>query len=115
MLKFTNAMEVPFSFAIKDGFGKPAKIDGEPVAASSDETVAVVSPLTKADDRWNGVLTAVAPSPAGETQRMTVSADADLGAGVRPIVGILEFQVILDERGDALVVEIEAGQPRDKA
>lgn len=113
-MQLTTEQQAPFSFVIKDGRGRPAKIDGEPVAASSDETVGAVSALTREGDKWSGVLSAVAPSPEGTTQRVTVTADANLGEGVEHVVGVMEFTVTLDPRTGARMVELEPGTPVDK-
>lgn len=87
-----------------DKKGKPALVDGVPVWASSDETVVTVSP---AGDGMSAVASGVAPGSA----RIVVTADADLGAGVTPLTGTLDFTVTA---GAAATITITAGIPSDQ-
>ena len=108
---FTTEQALPFTFAVKDGRGRPVKIQGTPVAVSSDETVATVAIKAGETNVWNGLISSVSPSPADTTQRVTVTADADLGEGVNEVVGFLDFTVTLDPRTGVRVVEMVAGTP----
>lgn len=91
---------------------RPAPVDGVPIWASSDETVVRV---TAADDGMSATITPVAPTPtdvngAPIPARITVTADADLGAGVVPITGVSEdILVQLDPNSAASVVAIALG------
>lgn len=115
---FTTEQTLPFTFAVRDGRNRVVDVDernGAPVVSISDPTVASAGPLTKnADKTWSGSLTALAPSPDGTTQRVTVDADADLGDGVQDVIGILEFAVTLDPRSAARIASMDAGAPVDK-
>lgn len=114
-MDITTEQQLPFSFKVVDGRGRAVKVDGTPAAASSDETVATVTLAANADGvSWDGLVTAVAPSPEGSSQRITVSADADLGEGVQDVTGLLEFTVSLDPRTGARLVDIQPGAPVDK-
>lgn len=115
MVEITTEQELPFSFKVVDGRGRTVEVDGDPVAASSDDTVGTVTLEAGADGEWTGKITAVAPSPEGTTQRVTVTADADLGAGVQDVVGVLDFNVTLDPRTGARLISISPGTPVDKA
>lgn len=115
MVSITTEQELPFSFKVVDGRGRAVEVDGDPVAASSDETVGTVELEPGADNEWTGKITAVAPSPDGTTQRVTITADADLGEGVQNVVGVLEFDVTLDPRTGARLISISPGTPVDKA
>lgn len=84
--------------------GQPAPVDGVPVWASSDETVLTVEP---AADGLSCVIKAQAPGSA----RATVTADADLGEGVRPLIGIHEETVT---PGEATIIEIVAGPAEEQ-
>jgi len=110
----TTEQELPFLFEVLDGRGRRVPIDGEPTVASSDETVATVSIEAGTDDTWNGKITSVTESPAGTTQRVTVTADADLGAGVQEVVGYIDFTVTLDPRTAQRVVSLSPGTAVDK-
>lgn len=108
---FTTEQALPFTFKVVDGRGRVKPIEGEPKAASSDETVATVSIAAGDANVWNGLISSVSPSPPDTTQRVTVTADADLGEGVMEVVGFLDFTVTLDPRSGARIVEIVAGDP----
>lgn len=71
------------ALVITDPKGRPAAVDGVPVWASSDDTVLSVTPAADG-------MSAVVDTVAAGTARITVSADADLGAGVTTITGVSE-------------------------
>jgi len=96
--------KVDLSIQPVDKKGKPALVDGVPAWASSDETVIT---LTVAADGLSASAAGVAPGAA----RVTVTADADLGAGVTDITGVLEFNVT---GGAAATITINAGTPTDQ-
>lgn len=94
---------------IMDAQGRPARVDGVPVWASSDETV--VSVVAGADG-MSAVIDTVAPG----TARVTVSADADLGAGVVELTGVSEdINVTLGPSHAASTMTLNLGAPADKA
>lgn len=70
---------------ITNAKGQPAKVDGVPVWASSNETVLTVTP---AADGMSALIDTVAAGSGPE--RVTVTADADLGSGVETITGVTE-------------------------
>lgn len=108
---FTTEQALPFTFRVVDGRGRTKPVEGTPVAASSDETVATVA-LTAGDGNvWNGLISSVTASPEGTTQRVTVTADADLGEGVQEVIGTLDFTVTLDPRTGARIAEMVPGTP----
>lgn len=92
---------------IKDAHGNKALVDGIPVWASSDETVLKVTP---AEDGMSAKIEPVAP---GGPARVTVTADADRGAGVKPLVGVTEDITVTT--GEASVMTITLGEPVAKA
>lgn len=102
--------------SITDKDGKPAKVDGVPVWASSDATVIAA---VAAADGMSGVVNTVAPSPldaAGNPipSRITVSADADLGAGVIPITGVSEDIIVIAGVLPASIMTLNLGAPAAK-
>lgn len=114
MAEFSTEQNFTFTFKVTDGRGRTVAFDGAPVAASSDETVATVSMTDNGDKTWAGLITSVSASPEGSTQRVTVSADADLGEGVETIVGFMDFTVTLDPRSAQRIVELIPGAAVDK-
>lgn len=71
------------TLTITNSAGAPASVDGAPVWATSDATVLTV---TAAADGMSALVSTVAAGVA----RVSVTADADLGAGVSTITGISE-------------------------
>ena len=110
MATFSTEQVLPITFKVTDGRGRTVALDGDPTAASSDETVASVGALTNASNVWSGEVNSVAPGDC----RITVSGDADLGSGVQTVTGVLEISVTLDDRTAARITDIEAGAPTDK-
>ncbi len=80
------------TFIPKDSFGLPAKIDGLPTYTSSDETILTVTAHTDGT-----AVVAPANPPKLGTAQVTVSADADLGSGVKTITGLIEIEVVAGE------------------
>lgn len=91
---------------ITDSKGRPAPVDGVPVWASSDETVIRVTPDA------TGMMASVDTVAPG-TARVTVSADADLGAGTVTITGVSE-DIDVTSGNVAAVVSLSLGAPADK-
>lgn len=98
-MNLTDSQKGALSISVVDKKGNPATLDGVPVWASSDETIATV----QADDTgMNATVTAVRPGSCD----VTVTGDADLGAGVQPIVGSLSVSVT---PGQAVQITINEG------
>ncbi len=114
MADFTTEQTLPVSFKIVDGRGRPAPVDGDPVVASSDETVARLGPDGVTND-GSGNYTMNIESVAVGTARVTVTADADISENVSEIVGVLDLNVTLDPRTGARTIELTAGTPVDEA
>lgn len=112
MVAITTEQEIPFTFKITDGRGRPKPADGTPVGATSDATVATVGDLTdNGNNTWSGVVSSVAPGDC----RVSVTADADTDpAVVNEVVGLLDVTVTLDPRTGARITDIQAGTPADK-
>lgn len=82
---------------IKDAKGNPALVDGAPVWSVTDQSLGAV---VAADDGMSAVFT-----PAGPlgTCQVHVSADADLGEGVKELIGDLDVNIVA---GDAVSIEL---------
>jgi len=103
-MNITTDQQFPnVTVAFADSQGRPAPVDGVPVWASSDSTVISVAP---SPDGMSAIVASVAPG----TARVTVSADADLGAGVVPIIGVSE-DIVVTNGNIATVVALVLGTP----
>ena len=82
--------------------GNAARVDGAPAWAVTDESAAK---LEVAEDGMSAVLT---PTGVAATFQVQVKADADLGEGVKELLGSLDVEVL---SGEAVSLEISAGEP----
>ena len=101
-LILTDVQKVTLSVSFVDAKGNPATVDGAPVWSVSDANV--LSVTAAADGLSADVLTV---GPLG-TAQVSVTADADLGEGVKSLVGTLDVQVVGSE---AVAIAITAGVP----
>jgi len=102
--EMTADQKVTIPLKITKKNGSPASVDGAPVWANSDDTV---GKLTVADDGMSAVLVGVVAGAA----RLVVTADADLGAGVTPITGALDYTIT---PGALPTIELIPGTPEDQ-
>lgn len=110
MTTITTEQKVSYSVKVVDGRGRPAPIDGEPIVASSDETIVTVTPpVSDGAGGW----TFDAVSVLAGNARITFSADAEIGPDVNSVVGEDDIEVTLDPRTGARMVELTAGTPVD--
>jgi hypothetical protein len=105
-LQLTIDQKALVSLAITDRAGNAAVIDGTPTWETSNSDFADVEP---AEDGMSAFI--VAGEDADEVAVVTVRADADMGEGVREIIGTLEVQVV---SGSAQFVSLTAGTPEAK-
>lgn len=104
MASLLNTQQAPVTLSITNAAGQPAPVDGVPVWASSDETVVTV--VAAADGMSANVLAGAPGGPA----RITVTADADMGAGVVTLQGVSEdIDVTLDPAQTASVMTLTLG------
>jgi hypothetical protein len=101
----TDVQKVSLAVQPVDAAGNPAALDGAPVWTSTDPAVLTV---TAAPDGLSAE--AVAVGPLG-TAQVSVSADADMGAGVTTITGVLDVQVMASA---AVSLGITPGTPEPK-
>lgn len=104
-LNMTDTQQAVVSLLITNAKGKPAAVDGVPVWVSADPTI--ISLVVAADGMS---ATAIAGNPG--TTTVTVTADADLTAGVSPIIGILSC--VVSAGGVATVVALSAATPTEQ-
>jgi hypothetical protein len=103
-----NTQKVSITITPKGKSGRPAKIDGVPTWQNTDETLGT---LVVAADGLSAVYTTV--DGASGNSQVIVDADADLGAGVVDITGLLDINVVAPEE-QATTIEITAGTPEPK-
>lgn len=104
-MNLQDSQVVTLSIQPADKKGNPAPVDGVPVWLSSNtELITVVASA----DGLSAVATAVGPLG---TATVSVTADADLGAGTTELAGTLDITVI---SGAASTIKITAGTPTDQ-
>lgn len=102
MLTLKDNETVALKTRVLDIKRKPARLDGPPQWQSSDPKIASV---IASDDGLSCVIKA--EDELG-TVRITATADADTGPGVKTLTGIFDVEVVASE---AVIMEIEAGTP----
>lgn len=98
------SQKLPLKVAFKDAQGNLAGVEGSPLWSLTDDSMGAL--LVDADG-MGAVFTPSGPLGAVKVQ---VKADADLGEGVKTIIGELDLDLVA---GDAVTVEISAGTPID--
>lgn len=104
MLLLRDDQRVGLSIQPLDAKGQPARVDGVPTWSVSD---GALGSIAVAADGMSATFTA---TDVGVVQ-VNVSADADLGPGVRTISGTLDIQI---EPGEAVSLGIVAGVPESQ-
>lgn len=107
-LVMTVTQQCDLQIEVFDAKGNPAKVDGVPVWSSSEETYVTVEAEA---DGMSALAKAVGPVTTLPVQ-VNVTVDADLGDGVRHIVGVLEVSIVA---GEAVSVGISASVPEEQA
>jgi hypothetical protein len=100
MATMTNTQRKRVHFKVKNRRGGPARFDGVPEWFTDNSDVLRLEP---AADGMSCYVYAVGPltdTPVNVTMR----ADADLGAGVRPILGTIAFEITA---GEAALIELQ--------
>lgn len=105
MLLITDAQKVTLAIQPIDSHGHPARIDGLPEWGMSDTSLGML------DVSADGLSAVFTSGDALGLVQINVSADADLGGGVRTISGSIDIQV---EAGEAVSLGITAGVPEPK-
>lgn len=105
MVLLTDSQEIDLAIKPLTKKGHPAQVDGTPVWSSSDPQIATVNPAA------DGLSCVVRAGANLGSVQISVTADADLGAGVAPLTGVLDLEVI---GGGAATMSIIAGTPREQ-
>ena len=101
MFTLPNDKQVRVKVAYVDKSGNPATIDGDVRWASSDEAIARVTADADSDYASEAVISS--GGTVGQAQ-ITAAADADLGEGVRPLMTLMDVEVV---GGEAVTGTIE--------
>lgn len=88
------------SFSAVDAKGNPAAVEN-PTWASSDEAIFTVSVSV------DGMTATVIPTGPLGTAQLQFSADADLGAGVVPIGGLADVEIVASQAVSAVISLVE--------
>lgn len=104
-MNLRDDQNLPVSIQPVDKKGNAAPVDGVPAWLSSNTELVTV---TASDDGLSATVSPVGPLGMAT---ISVTADADLGAGVTEIAGSLDVTVI---SGGAVTVNIVAGTPVDQ-
>lgn len=103
--KLEDGQQVPLSVAFLDKHGHPATVDGAPEWFVDNSEVLALEP---AADGMSCLIKAVGPIG---TATVSMKADADLGDGVKELVGLFEVEVTA---GQATTVVITPGTPTEQ-
>lgn len=105
MFSLGSSQQVRVTAEFRDRRGNPAAVDGVPEWMTDNSEVLNLVPV--ADGR-SCLIKAVGPLG---TARVTLTADADTGAGTTPVVGTLEVTVTA---GSATVITLQPGEPEEQ-
>ena len=95
--------KVDLAVSWEDTKQNPARVDGDPVWAVEPPELGALTPTT-------GASVSFAAGAVG-LGRVTATGDGDLGTGIRPVVAVLDVEVVA---GEAAVGDITAGAPTDQ-
>lgn len=105
MIILTDVQKVRLAIKPVSAAGNPAEIDGTPAWVVSDDTL---GSLTVDED---GLGAEFVTSGLLGTCQVSVTADADLGDGMREISGVLDIEIHASE---AVSLSINAGVPESR-
>lgn len=88
-----------------DMYGNPALVEGAPVWTVSDPAVLSITPAA------DGMSCVVEPLGPLAVAQLKVEGDADLGAGVKTIVGLADIEAVA---GEAVAFNVQFGTPEPK-
>lgn len=104
-LQLTDSQQCDLSAKIVDKKGNPAKVDGVPVWLTDNPDVLALTPSA------DGLSCNIAATGPLGTAKVTMKADADLGAGVTELVGTIDVEVTA---GQATSIELAASTPTEQ-
>lgn len=101
----TAVQKVEAAISVVDAKGNAAVVDGVPVWTASDPAGLTLTPAP------DGLSCSIAAAGPVGTYQVTLTADADLGAGITPLVGILDVNVVA---GEAVAIGFALGTPENQ-
>lgn len=101
----TDTQKVLVSIEALDAKGNPATLDGIPVWTVSD------SSIITAEIAADGLSAQIIAGNVLGNAQVSITADADLGAGFTPITGLLDVTVI---GGEAVTLAVSVGVPTEQ-
>lgn len=104
--KLPNDKMIAVKVAYVDSHGNPAEVDGNVSWESSDESIVTIE--VDSGDQMQAKVFPV--GPAGQAQ-ISVTADADLGQGVREIVTTSDIDVVAGEAVSGTISPVGEPQP----
>jgi hypothetical protein len=104
--KLPNDKVIAVQVAYVDSRGNPAQVDGDVSWDTSDSNIATVE--SNASDSTQAVVTP--GGPVGQVQ-VTVTADADLGQGVREIITTMDVDIVAGEAVAGTITPVGEPQP----
>jgi hypothetical protein len=105
-LTMTSSQETTCTIKAVDKKGNPARIDGVPEWLTDNSEVLVIEPS------GDGLTCKVSAVGMVGVANVQVTADADTGAGVRPVIGTLEVSITA---GPAERIDVEAAEPSEQS
>lgn len=102
--ELSTGFQVPVAVEFRDRKGNPAPVEGTPEWSTDNSELLAISP---SEDGMSCNVASVGPIG---TATVTLSADADLGAGVRSIIGTLEVSVTTGGATEVVLTPGEASE-----
>lgn len=106
MYTLPDNMQVNVQVTFVDAKGHPATIDGPVVWKTSDENILTVSVMATDGSEAN-----LMPGTNLGTAQITATADADLGEGVRPVICVLDVDVVGGEAVTGTITPVGSPEP----
>jgi hypothetical protein len=104
MLVLKDAQKVTITVSPIDAKGNAAQVDGVPAWAVANPAILTLVPSA------DGLTCVATTTGAVGTTQITITADADLGEGIKTISGLVDVEVV---SGMAAGLNIVAGTPED--
>src|SRR5262245_53378573 len=108
MFTLPDGQQVQVKISYVDAQGNPAEVDGDVAWSSSDENIATVT--VDPSDSTLAVVAATVGGAIGQVQ-IIATADADLGAGTRELVTLMDVDVVAGEAVAGTISPVGGASP----